>query len=118
MLNYPIEYLNDINCTRMPLAKLEVKIGCPIIVLKNLDAAHRLYNGSRGILTRCRNRVLEVELLTGSHAGQKVFTSEKLENTFSYLFYKNVIKCYKKKVKKPYFFLLFCKKVKKVLKKV
>ena len=73
MLNYPIEYLNKINCTGMPLAKLEVKIGCPIMVLKNLDAAHGLCNGSRGILTRCRNRVLEVELITGSHAGKKVF---------------------------------------------
>jgi ATP-dependent DNA helicase PIF1 len=73
LLNYPIEYLNEINCTGMPLANLEVKIGCPIMVLKNLDAAHGLCNGSRGILTRCRNRVLEVELITGSHAGQKVF---------------------------------------------
>ena len=43
------------------------------MVLKNLDAAHGLCNGSRGILTRCRNRVLEVELITGSHAGKKVF---------------------------------------------
>jgi ATP-dependent DNA helicase PIF1 len=73
LLNYPVEYLNEINCTGMPLANLEVKIGCPIMVLKNLDAAHGLCNGSRGILTRCRNRVLEVELITGSHAGQKVF---------------------------------------------
>jgi ATP-dependent DNA helicase PIF1 len=65
---------NEINCSRMPLAKLEIKIGDPIMVLKNLDAAHRLCNRSRGILTRCRNRVLEVELITGSHAGQKCRT--------------------------------------------
>src|SRR5216683_3653538 len=31
MLNYPVEYLNEINCTGMPLAKLEVKIGCPVL---------------------------------------------------------------------------------------
>ena len=73
MLNYPVEHLNEINCSRMPLAKLEIKIGCPVMVLKNLDVAYRLCNGSRGILTRCRNRVLEVELLTRSHAEQKVF---------------------------------------------
>ena len=73
LLNYPVEALNEINCTGMPLANLEVKIGCPIMVLKNLDAAHGLCNGSRGILTRCSNRVLEVELITGSYAGQKVF---------------------------------------------
>jgi hypothetical protein len=73
LLNYLVEYLNEINCTGMPLANLEVKIGCPIIVLKNLDAAHRLCNWSREILTRCRNRVLEVELITRLYAGQKVF---------------------------------------------
>jgi ATP-dependent DNA helicase PIF1 len=45
MLNYPIEYLNSINCSRLPLAKLELKEGCPIIVLRNLDAAYRVCNG-------------------------------------------------------------------------
>src|SRR5258707_10312514 len=73
MLNYPVEYLNEINCESLPLAKLEVKKGCPVIVLKNLDAANGVCNGSRGILTRYSNRVLEVRLLTGEQAGQTVF---------------------------------------------
>ena len=53
--------------------KLQLKIGCPVMILHNLDAAHGVCNGSRGILTRCRNRVLKVQLLTGEHAGSKVF---------------------------------------------
>jgi hypothetical protein len=73
LVNYPVEYLNAINCSGFPLAKLELKVGCPIMILQNLDAAHGVCNGSRGILRRCRNRVLEVELITGDHAGQKVF---------------------------------------------
>jgi hypothetical protein len=73
MLNYPVEYLNKINCFGMLLAKLELKVGCPVIMLKNLDAAHGVCNGSRRILTNCRNRVLEVKLLTEHHAGDKVF---------------------------------------------
>jgi hypothetical protein len=73
MLNYPVEYLNQINCSGLPLAKLKVKVGCPIMILRNLDAAHGVCNGSRGILTRYRNRVLEVELITGQDAGHKVF---------------------------------------------
>jgi hypothetical protein len=73
MLNYPVEYLNSINCSGIPLSKLELKEGCPIMVLRNLDAAHGVCNGSRGILTRLRRRVLEVKLLTGDFAGQKVF---------------------------------------------
>jgi hypothetical protein len=43
---------------------------CPVMIL---DAVHRVCNGSRGILTQCQNRVLEVQLLTGEHAGTKVF---------------------------------------------
>jgi hypothetical protein len=73
MLNYPVEYLNEINYSGLPLAKLEVKVGCPVMILQNLDAAHGVCNGSRGILTRHGNRVLEVQLLTGEHAGSKVF---------------------------------------------
>jgi hypothetical protein len=73
MLNYPVEYLNEINCSGLPLAKLELKIGCPVMILRNLDAAHGVCNGSRGILTQCKNRVLEVQLLNGEHAGTKVF---------------------------------------------
>ena len=57
----------------LPLAKLELKIGCPVMILRNLDAAHGVCNGSRGILTHWANRVLEVQLLTGEHAGKKVF---------------------------------------------
>jgi ATP-dependent exoDNAse (exonuclease V) alpha subunit len=73
MLNYPVECLNDINGSSLPLAKLELKVGCPVMILKNLDPSHGVCNGSRGILTRCRNRVLEIRLLTGQHAGKTVF---------------------------------------------
>ena len=68
-----MEYLNVINCGTLPLAKLKLKIGCPVMVLKNLDAANGVCNGSRGILTGHSNRVLEVKLLTGEHAGETVF---------------------------------------------
>ena len=92
MLNYPVEYLNEINCSGLPLAKLELKVGCPVMILHNLDAAHGMCNGSRGILTQCRNRVLEVEveLLTGEHAGTKVFipriTNQPTEDQVAFKF--------------------------------
>lgn len=70
---YPPEYLNTINCSGLPLAKLKLKEGCPIMILRNLNAAEGLCNGSQGIITQMRNRVLEVRLLTGEQAGQKVF---------------------------------------------
>jgi hypothetical protein len=73
MLNYPVELLNDINGSTLPLAKLKVKAGCPVMILKNLDQSCGVCNGRRGILTRYSNRVLEVKLNTGQYAEETVF---------------------------------------------
>ena len=72
-LLYPPEYLNSINCSGLPLAHLALKVGAPVMVLRNLNMSGGVCNGSRGILTRIRNRVLEIRLITGDNAGQKVF---------------------------------------------
>jgi hypothetical protein len=31
--NYPAEYLNQTNCSGLPLARLELKVGCPVMIL-------------------------------------------------------------------------------------
>jgi hypothetical protein len=72
-LLYPVEYLNNINCSGMPLSKLKLKVGCPVMVLRNLNPSEGVCNGSRGIVTRMSNRVLEVRLLSGEHAGNTTF---------------------------------------------
>jgi ATP-dependent DNA helicase PIF1 len=72
-LLYPPEYLNSINCSGLPLAHLALKVGCPVMVLQNLNMAGGVCNGTRGILTWIRNRVLEIRLITGEHAGEKTF---------------------------------------------
>jgi ATP-dependent DNA helicase PIF1 len=54
------------------LHKLRLKVGCPIIILQNLNPGEGICTGSRGIVTRS-NRVLEVCLLTGDHAGKTTF---------------------------------------------
>ena len=58
MLNYPVEYLNALKCSGLPLFQLELKIGCPIMILKNLNVKSGVCNGSRAILKRARSRVL------------------------------------------------------------
>jgi len=72
-LMYPVEYSNSINCSGLPLHRLKLKIGCPVMILRNLNAGEGVCNGSRGIVTRMSNRVLEVRLLTGEHAGKMTF---------------------------------------------
>jgi PIF1-like helicase len=72
-LLYPSEYLNSINCPGLPLAHLALKVGCPVMVLQNLNMAGGVFNGTQGILTWIRNRVLEIWLITGEHAGDQIF---------------------------------------------
>jgi hypothetical protein len=63
-LMYPVEYLNGINCSGFPLAHMKLKIGCPVMVLRNLNQAEGVCNGTRGLVTKMSHRVIEIELLT------------------------------------------------------
>lgn len=71
--NYPTEYLNSINVSGMPPSKLELKIGVPIMVLRNIDPAQGLCNGTRAVVTQFSSKVLEVRILGGDFAGKTAF---------------------------------------------
>jgi hypothetical protein len=60
---YPPEYLNSINHSGLPPSKLKLKAGCPIMVLRNLDPQRGLCNGTRCVVIRCTQHVLEVWIL-------------------------------------------------------
>ena len=68
-LMYPIEYLNSINCSGLPLAHLKLKLGAPVMVLRNINTAEGVCNGSRGIVTQLGRRVIQIRLITGDKAG-------------------------------------------------
>ena len=72
---YPTEYLNNINCSGLSLAKLCLKVGCPVMVLRNLFPAKGVCNGTRGVVTKMSTHVIEIELLSEEVRGKKVFIS-------------------------------------------
>jgi ATP-dependent exoDNAse (exonuclease V) alpha subunit len=72
-LQYPPEYLNTINVSGLPLAKLSLKVGSPVMILRNINPAQGLCNGTRAIITQMTARVLEVRILGGQFAGSTAF---------------------------------------------
>jgi hypothetical protein len=70
---YTPEVLASLNASGLPLATLELKLGVPVMVLRNLDPANGMCNGSRVIVTYMSDRVVQMRLLTGDHKGKKVF---------------------------------------------
>ena len=75
-LMYPVEYLNTIQCSGLPLAKLTLKIGCPVMVLCNIDPFHGICNSTRGVVTRMQSCVIEIRLLTREFKGKKAFVPQ------------------------------------------
>ena len=59
------EFLNSLKTSGIPNHKLIIKVGTPIILLRNLDQADGLCNGTRLIVTRLGSSVVEAAIITG-----------------------------------------------------
>jgi ATP-dependent DNA helicase PIF1 len=70
---YPTEFLNSLDVNGCPPHKLFLKVGCPIILLRNLDANHGLCNGTRLIVQRLHSHVIEARIMTGVRKDEVVF---------------------------------------------
>jgi len=72
---YPIEFLNSLKASGLPLSKLILKTGCPLMLLWNLEPSRELCNGSCLILTDVRQGVLKCKLITEDvqFAGETIF---------------------------------------------
>jgi ATP-dependent DNA helicase PIF1 len=67
---YPPEFLNNLNLNGSPPHMLNLKIGCPVILLRNLDASKGLCNGTRLIINSLANHVIVAKSM---YNGSEVF---------------------------------------------
>ncbi|GJY02585.1 ATP-dependent DNA helicase PIF1-like protein [Tanacetum coccineum] len=68
---YPLEFLNSLNVSGLPPHCLRLKIGCPII-LRNLNSANGLCNGTKLICKRFDSNVIDAEIAVGQNAEVRV----------------------------------------------
>ena len=70
---FPPELLNTITISGIPNHKLHLKVGVPVILLRNINQSEGLCNGTRLIITRLGTRIIEAEIVTGNNIGKRVF---------------------------------------------
>lgn len=66
----PIEFLQSINISSLPPAQLRLKIGTPVMLMRNLHDRDGLCNGTRLVITRLYRHCIEARILDGEFDGQ------------------------------------------------
>jgi ATP-dependent exoDNAse (exonuclease V) alpha subunit len=70
---YPPEFLNDLTPNGLPPHALKLKINCPVILLRNIDPANGLCNGTRLVVRGFQRNAIDAEIVLGQHVGRRVF---------------------------------------------
>jgi len=63
------EFLNSLSHSSLPLSRLELRIGAPIMLMRNLDPKQGLCNGTRMTVTRITRHYMEVRINGGDFDG-------------------------------------------------
>ena len=72
---YAPEYLNSLVSSALPFAHLKLKVGCPVMLLRNMDPLNGLCNSTRLRISEIRTKVLKCTIISGDtkFAGKVVF---------------------------------------------
>nr|XP_020159149.2 ATP-dependent DNA helicase PIF1-like [Aegilops tauschii subsp. strangulata] len=70
---YAPEFLNGLTPNGLPPHALKLKLNCPVILLRNIDPANGLCNGTRLVVRGFERNTIDAEIVIGQHAGRRVF---------------------------------------------
>jgi len=79
---YPVEFLNTLRFDGIANHELQLKVGVLILLLRNLNQSIGLCNGTRLIVKRLGERVIEAEIITGNNVGKCVFIPRIIMSPF------------------------------------
>ena len=85
---YPVEFLQQLNASGLPPALLCLKVGSPVILLRNLDPGEGLCNGTRMVVLNVRRKVLQqhslwyIQRLVGVRTQTTAFCKERTTSLF------------------------------------
>jgi ATP-dependent DNA helicase PIF1 len=68
---YPTEFLNSLNMSGVPPHTLTLQEGCLVILLRNMSGG--LANGTRLIVVKLMQHIIDAEIATGLDKGRRVF---------------------------------------------
>lgn len=69
--SYPIEFFNSLELSGVPSHKLILKVGVPVLLMRNLDAP-KLCNGTRLQITHLGHNIVKATIMAGMAKGQNV----------------------------------------------
>jgi len=61
---YPAELLQQLNASGLPPALLCLKVGSPVILLRNLDPGEGLCNGTRMVVLNMKRKMLQYRIIS------------------------------------------------------
>lgn len=72
-LLYKPEFLASIDLPGLPPHRLDLKVGCPIMLLRNLNPHGGACNGTRLIVRNISKRLIVADIIGGEHKGKTIY---------------------------------------------